>query len=260
MASELFNKMVQLVESNVDNIDAHSVVDQSCRQIGLLPDDLRFKHIGQLLIKLMSNLDGQIPKTDWYYLDRSFKKIFREKESLRARVKGNVLSSVQDFVTRKRGSIIFDQINDSINIPKSFKEEKWYPIILLDAMLIKADTIFLESSGINPWAVGHDIIFQKGLPNGYHLFGREQLTIVDAFNNIGEIIILENFSLRERDGVLGLYFENEVSDYCQEFMRGICDAILKIRNIYTSRVEVISKGDYTIIDLGTLFEEKGVAR
>jgi len=258
MESELFNKMVHLVGSSVENIDAYSVVELSCRQLGIDPEELKFTHIGKFLIILMSNLDGQIPKADWYYLDRSFKKIFRERESLRARVKGNVLRCVQEFIVRRRGCVIFDQLNDKTDFPKSFKEEKWYPINLLDIMLVKANTGFLESSGISPWTIGHNIICQKSLPNGYHLFGRKQLTEIDAFNNICEILILENFSLKEQEGVLILYFENEVSDYCREFLRGLCDAILKIRDLYTNRVEVLSKGDHTIFTLGTLYEDKGV--
>jgi hypothetical protein len=249
MALTFFDKIVDIVDSSIDSIDAYELVLHHCKLIGKKSDELKPEHGGLFIMKLMSSLSERLPNKQWSALDRRFKNLISENESPKGKVKGIILSGTLDYVALKQGKLALNEIVKRIKLPTYFREDSWYPIAILEVFLDGVDLVMLQKGGLRTRSVGRHVLSQKILKNSDHWFGSGQNSTFDAFCNIGEILSLDDFSLNMEEGMLLMSFHGDVNRQFREFLMGICDAIFKMRNIFPSSVESVDSGNGTTIVL-----------
>jgi hypothetical protein len=259
MTLSFFDKIVEVVETSVNGIDAHVLVLRHCKLIGKKPGELRPEHGGLFIMKLMSSLSERLPNKQWSALDRKFKNLISENEPSKGKVKGIVLSGTLDYVALKQGKLALNEIVKRIKLPTYFREDSWYPIAILEEFLDGVDLVMLQKGGLRTRSVGRHVLSQKVLRNSKHWFGPGQKSTYDAFCNIGEILSLDDFSLKMEEGMLLMSFNGDNNRHFREFVMGICDAIFKMRNIFPSSVESVNSQNGTTLVLRYDIDKKEAA-
>jgi hypothetical protein len=249
MAMTFFDKIVDVIESTVDGVDAYELVNRHCKLIGKKPNELRPEHGGLFIMKLMSSLSDRLTGQQWTKLDRTFKNLISENETSKGKVKGVILSGTLDYVASKQGRLALNEIIKRIKLPTQFREDTWYPIAILEEFLDGVDLVMLQKGGLRSRSVGRHVLSQNILRNGEFWFGNGRHSTYEAFSNVGEILNLEDFSLKEENGMLVMSFTGDINRHFREFILGICDGIFKIRNIFPSNVELGNSSDNTSIIL-----------
>jgi hypothetical protein len=258
MTSQFFNKVVQILNETIGTEYAHSIVEQHCKLMNKSPDDIEPENYGFFVTTLMSKLGDFLLKNEWNILDKRFKDLLNEGMVNRSKVKGFVLTGAQNYVSLKRGKIALNEIRQRTIIPNRFRAESWYPVSILEELLAIADEVMLNKNGTRSRAIGQHVVSSKILPRGQHWFGKDQISSFNAFNNIREILTLNNFSLTNEENGLLLSFEDSVNKNFQEFLMGICDGILEIRNISSKNVSILEKQNGTnSISIRFRFEGNG---
>jgi hypothetical protein len=231
MVSRLFSKIVEQVEPTLGENNAYRLIEGYCEQIGVSPENLQPKETGLLVMNLMSYLSEILPKKDWYFLDEKFKHILNELFEMRIKVKGIILTIVIDYICLKRGKDALRRIEGEGILKPNFKEDTWYPIYILEELLNISEEVMLESWSLRSKDIGEYVICENILPNGEYLFGTKLSNTSNAFENINEIIYLNKFLVKNEEDEIILSFEGDISNYCKDFLKGICQGIFKIRNI-----------------------------
>ena len=194
---------------------------------------------GKLVLEVMANLGYLLPKKDWDEFDRRFKKIFSDLDDKNTKVKGVILTSIEEYLYLKRGSICVEDLRERFQLPEYFKEECWYPTDILEGYLEKANEVMLQSPSVRSRAIGKHVLSQKALPQREYLFGKGQSSVFTAFRNITEIIDLKHYTLfKIGDCNYVIVFEGNVSQFFKEFMYGLCEGIFEMRNITYYRIEL----------------------
>lgn len=237
MTSQFFNKIVQLVEESVGEQGAHSLVVQQCIQMGKKPEELSSKYGGLLVMRLMSNLSDTLPRKEWNILDERFKEFLNDSSDIRVKVKGVLLSGSEKFVSLKRGKIALNQIKGRIDLQGQLRGESWYPQSVFEDFLENAEFVMCKGGKLRCRDMGRYAVSPKILRSSQYWFGGGQKFTICAFRNIGEILILDGFSLRKKDDQLLLSFKGPASEHFIEFIMGICEAIFDIRNLTSTNVE-----------------------
>jgi hypothetical protein len=228
------------VEESVEGKNARSIVEQQCMLLGKRPDELCYEHGGFLVMKLMSNLSDALPKEDWITLDERFKKLLSDNTISRGKVKGVLLSGSEKFISLKRGKIALNQIKGRIDFQGQLRNESWYPQAVFEDFLENAEVIMRRDGKPRCRDMGRFTVSPKVLRSSQYWFGSGQKSTFHAFKNIGEIIILNGFSIRKKDDQLLLSFKGPASENFIEFIIGICEAIFDIRNLKSTKVEHIT--------------------
>ncbi len=241
MTSQFFDKMVQVVENSVRSHDAHTMVEQQCRLMNIEADKLCPEDGGLFVMGLMSNLSDLLPPREWDILDKRFKKFLSEAVETRSKVKGIILMGTQDYVSLKRGVIALKQIRRGFKLPPRLRKDSWYPISILEELLIRADEAMLQEKGTRSRAIGRYVMSPDVIPRGQYWFGQGQPTPFEAFRNICEVLALDNFSLRKEDDRLIMSFKWTGSKHFQEFIMGICEGIFDTRNTLPGNIELTEK-------------------
>jgi hypothetical protein len=239
MTSQFFEKIVQLVQETMGVENANSLIEAQCKQIGMSPDELRSEHGGLLVMKLMSDLGESLPREDWLDLDDKFKKLLKENIVHRTKVKGFILMGIQDYISLKGGRIALDQIKQKTNLPDRVRVDSWYPLAVLEELLIGADEVTHQEGRTRSRAMGKYVVSPKVLRNARYWFGNVQITTKQALRNMGEILSLDQFSIKRKEDQLVLSFNGSTYMHFQEFMMGICEGIFEIRDLPFSKMELM---------------------
>jgi hypothetical protein len=201
----------------------------------------------------MANLGYIIPHESWKSFDRKFKKIFSDSLESKAKVKGIVLSCVQDYLSLKRGRSLIENIQARYNLPPYYNPDCWYPCFILKGFLSEANKIYLQSPSIKSNIIGSYVILRGKLPQREHLFGKSQRSDMMAFRNLSELLNLDNFrTIRKNQQVMALYFDGNVSILIKEFISGMCEGILNIRQISPVQIELDCTGSRTFINMNMI--------
>jgi hypothetical protein len=249
MSSQFFDKIVQVMDNTVELGNCREFVMHQCRIIGQTPDELRPENGGLFVMKLMSSLSDRLSKRDWDALDRGFKNLLFRNIPSRGKVKGAVITGTFKYVSLKQGRLTLDEIKKRICAPNLFREDGWYPIIILEEVLQEVNYVLSYKGGLRSRSVGRYIISERLLRNGDFLFGKNQKSTYHAFRNLNEITTLTSFSLKKENGLLLLSYEGDYDAHFQEFLMGLCDGILKLRNIFPSSVEHVCQDSYSTMIL-----------
>jgi hypothetical protein len=246
MSSNLFDKMVAILEDSVDLNNIALIVEQHCELIGKTPDTLLAKDGGQLTMKLMSNLADLLSNEEWALLDNRFKKLLRENVETRAKVKGLILLGTQDYILMKRGRVGLNEVMQIIDLPTRIRADTWYPISVLDEFLDSAEGIMGVKDKTRARAIGQYIMSPKILRSGNYWFGRGQPSIYNAFNNICELLTLDDFSIINEKNHLTLSFKTSGEQRIVEFFLGLCKGIFVYRDIKPADFQIINQSDDAI--------------
>ena len=257
MASHLFEKMVAILEDSVDLNNIALIVEQHCELIGKTSDTLQAEDGGQLTMKLMSNLADLLSNEEWILLDDRFKKLFRENVETRAKVKGLILLGTQDYILMKRGRVGLNEVMQKIDLPAKIRADTWYPISVLDELLNSADGIMGGKDKTRARVIGQYIMSPKILRSGNYWFGRGQPSIFNAFNNISELLTLDDFSLKNDKDHLTVSFKNSGEQQLKEFFLGLCEGIFVYRNVKAEDVRLIEDGNHTATISFKIIEKEG---
>jgi hypothetical protein len=160
-----------------------------------------------------------------------------------------ILTGTLDYVALKQGKLALNEIIKRIKFPTHFRADTWYPIAILEEFLDGVDLVMLQKGGLRSRSVGRHVLSQNVLRNGEFWFGNERQSTYEAFQNIGEIVNLDDFSLKRDEGMLIMSFSGDINRHFREFILGICDGIFKIRNIFPSNVELADSSNKTAIVL-----------
>jgi hypothetical protein len=247
MNARFFDKIVEIVDSTVEGFNAHELVERHCKLIGKAPEDLRPEHAGLFIMNMMSSLSEKLPKKQWCALDRRFKILITESEPAKGKVKGMILRGTLDYGASKQGNLALSEIAKRIKLPTQFREDSWYPLAILEEFLNGVDLIMMERGGLRSRSVGRYVLSNNILRNMDFWFGSGQPATYNAFMNICEILSLDNFSVRKEEGVLLMSYEGDVDNHTHEFIMGICDGIIKIRNIQPNSVEFVENNNQSTI-------------
>jgi hypothetical protein len=231
MVSRLFSKIVEQVEPTIGEHNAYRLIEGYCEQIGVTPENLQPKETGLLVMNLMSYLSEILPKKDWYFLDEKFKHILSELFEMRIKVKGIILTIVIDYIHLKRGKDALRRIEEKVLNKPNFNKDTWYPIYILEDLLSISEEVMLESWSLRSKDIGEYVICENILPNSECLFGTKLSSTCNAFENINEVLYLHKFYVRIDEDNITLSFEGEISNYLKDFFKGICQGILKMRNL-----------------------------
>lgn len=241
MASHFYEKMVAILEDSVDLNNIALIVEQHCELIGKTPDTLQAEDGGQLTMKLMSNLADLLSKEEWVLLDERFKKFLMENVETRAKVKGLILLGTQDYILVKRGRVGLNEVMQKIDLPASIRADTWYPISVLDELLDSADGIMGGKDITRARTIGQYIMSPKILRSGNYWFGQGQPSTFNAFNNICELLTLDDFSLKNKEDHLTVSFKNSGEQHLKEFFLGLCEGIFVYRDINPADFQLINQ-------------------
>jgi hypothetical protein len=249
MTSQIFDKMVKMVKNTAGIENAHSLLEWHCHKIEKKPEELLPDDAGLIVLKLMSDLSSTIPAEEWDELDNQFKILLDERIPIDAKVKGILLNSILDLLFSKGAENIIDQFHKKIRFQPKFRDESWYPVYILEELLIITEDMQPPQKDINSLRIGEYISTEGFRTNGQFLFGNNNKSFIDEFQNINEIIDFNSFSIKRGAGKYTFSFQGTFNEHFQEFLLGICYGIFKNRNMDTGKIELEEKDNITKIDL-----------
>lgn len=258
MPQIFINRIIEIVDNTVTGYNAKELVERQCKLIGKNPKELKPEHAGLFIMKLMSSLSQRLSQRQWNDLDRKFKTLINENSQANGKVKGAIISGSMDYVALKQGRLALNEIIRKVKLPTTFREDSWYPIDILEEFFDGVDLVMFKKGGLRSRLIGRHVLSTRVLGNGELLFGSEQDSTLNAFKNITEILNLQDFTLKEEEGMLLLSFEGETNRHFCEFIMGICDGIFKMRKISPSSVELVDSESGAKIVLRYDIQDKGV--
>ncbi|MCK5397972.1 MAG: hypothetical protein KAJ33_06975 [Thermoplasmata archaeon] len=257
MSSDFFNELVKIVE-DINEIDnPYELIERQCKSLGKTPEQLQPDDGALMAIQLLSEASEYLPQKTWVLLDTRVKDLLSEGQPLRSKVRGILLNNTIDYIRVKKGLVGVNEISASMRLPPRFKPESWYSLSLLEDMLSFIDSTVIQNGRSRSRDVGEYVISPKVLLTGHYWFGKGQENIAEAFENLSEILALENYS-HEANGnkLYKIKFEGVNNTCSHEFMMGICEGILKVRNTSANPFELKCDNGSTVISIGLTDSEE----
>lgn len=230
MFSPWFSELVNILRETSLDDNADAIVNNVCNDLNILPDNIHEKDIAFIILGIMSSVEKHLDINEWDELDTSYKKYLNKNEDsmLPGKVKGEILDSILDYVSIKGGITSLEAVKSNAELSKSLWVDKWYPMSILDDLLNSIVTQMGIKKGQRCRDVGHHVCNKLLLFSDLKFYH----SLLYSLHRIIEVVTFKWYSLdQETPSTINLRFDGNLSNNINEFIIGLCEGILDLRDI-----------------------------
>jgi hypothetical protein len=228
--SQFFTELVETFKDTSLDDRANQIVENECKNYNITPEELLPKDGANLILGIMISAGKYLEGKEWNTIDNRLKELLNKYEDkpLTGKVKGDVLCAALEYISIKGGRESLAQIKREAEIAKDPWGETWYPITFLADVLKAIETHMGTKNGLRCKEVGNHVISHL-----LFLFkDAASHSLFYSFRRIKEIFDLKEFFFwQEPPDNIVIGFNGNLSRPIIEFLEGVCEGILSLRDV-----------------------------
>ena len=229
LTNEYADQIENLLSPLVGDLMAKMALKSQCKSLGILPEEIGLQHLEPLAMKIgfALGIHGHRDKTD--KIVTSIKNMSSDVLDKRGKVKGTILSSVIEYVSVKWGAGLAQEIKLMTGHTDTFKPGTWHTIIMLESTLQRLENAKGQGAKSPSYDIGYQLTSNLKFDNSKFLFADTRKSALDTFSNIKFYFDINGIKIFERSKKeIIITLQEGTSPHLNQFLKGICDGILRL--------------------------------
>lgn|GEM_PF-2089141 len=250
VTNEYADKIEKLLSPLVGDLMAKMALKSQCKSLGIVPEDIGLQHLQPLATKIGFALAIHGHREKAENIVSIINNMSSDVLEKRGKVKGTILSSLIDIVALKWGAGLAQDLKRITGHTETFKPGTWHTLIMLESTLGHIESSKAQGGKFPSYDIGYQLMSNLKFDNARYLFADSEKSTLDTISNLKLILELNEMRVDKKgDKEINFSYGEETTQHFNQFLMGLCDGILKLRDKTGKAVLKHSSASSTVISI-----------